>query len=105
MRFGSRDCVYVAEARALSEDVQIRHRQIERAIRPAGDVRVAHAFLLRKLRAVKNRLAVVLALIIFAMVIVGWIVQLGGGLRAGTRLGAYGECQSEAHWGAAKCAP
>ena len=53
----------------------------------------------------ENRLAVVLALIIFAMVIVGWIVQLGGGLRAGTRLGSYGECQSEAHWEAAKCAP
>ena len=53
----------------------------------------------------ENRLAVVLTLIIFAMVIVGWIVQLGGGLRAGTRLGSYEECQSEAHWGAAKCTP
>jgi hypothetical protein len=43
----------------------------------------------------ENRLAVVLALIIFAMVIVGWIVQLGGGYRAGSaRNDSYGDSNS-----------
>ena len=32
----------------------------------------------------ENRLAVILALTIFAMVIVGWIVQLRGGYKAGS---------------------
>ena len=32
----------------------------------------------------QNRLAIVLAPIIFAIIIVGWVVQLGGGLRAGS---------------------
>jgi hypothetical protein len=40
----------------------------------------------------QNRLAVVLALTILAIVIVGWIVQLGGNYRAGSnRYGSYGE--------------
>ena len=38
----------------------------------------------------QNRLAVVLALTIFAIVIVGWIVQLGGSYRAGSRNGSFG---------------
>ena len=40
----------------------------------------------------QNRLAVVLALTILAIIIVGWIIQLGGGYRAGSsRNGSYGE--------------
>jgi hypothetical protein len=40
----------------------------------------------------QNRLAVVIALTILAIVIVGWIVQLGGSYRAGsTRHGFSGE--------------
>jgi hypothetical protein len=40
----------------------------------------------------QNRLAVVLALTILAIVIVGWIVQLGGGYGAGSsRNDSYGE--------------
>jgi len=40
----------------------------------------------------QNRLAVVLALTVLAIIIVGWIVQLGGGYRAGSsRNGSYGE--------------
>ena len=39
----------------------------------------------------QNRLAVVLALTILAMVILGWIVQLGGSYRAGSsHNGSYG---------------
>jgi hypothetical protein len=34
----------------------------------------------------QNRLAIVLALTIFAIVIVGWIVQLGGSYKAGARM-------------------
>ncbi len=44
----------------------------------------------------QNRLAVVLALTIFAIVIVGWIVQLGGSYRGGaSRDGSYGESASQ----------
>ena len=44
----------------------------------------------------QNRLAVVLALTIFAIVIVGWIVQLGGGDRVrSSRNGSYGESASQ----------
>jgi hypothetical protein len=39
----------------------------------------------------QNRFAVVLALTILAMVILGWIVQLGGSYRAGSsHNGSYG---------------
>jgi len=43
----------------------------------------------------QNRLAVVLALTILAIVVVGWIVQLGGNYRAGMRNGSYGESASQ----------
>jgi len=49
----------------------------------------------------QNRLAVVLALIILAIVIVGWIVQLGGSYRAGSRNGSYGEVRFAVPAGAA----
>ena len=35
-----------AEAQPLRRDVQVRHHQVERAIRPARDVRIAYSLLL-----------------------------------------------------------
>ena len=47
------------EAGSLTEDVQVRHGQVERAVGSAGDVRVAHALLLGQQGAVKDGLAAV----------------------------------------------
>ena len=48
---------YVSETGALAEDVEVGHGQVERSVGPAGDVRIADAFLLGEQRAVEDRLA------------------------------------------------